>query len=207
MLVLGDSIAWGMSASRSERAWASVAARQLKDLGSPRLKLINRGIPANVISPRNPNYKLSARPSLMERCGQTCTQVDPDLVVIAEGVNDLRAGMPSAEYAADLAAIVAEVRSRCRALVLLVGVYHQVHGRGMNDPRLQPEWSRWQPPDLVTFSSAARDVAERTGCVFVDALAVLGGADATLDADGCHLNDLGHRLVGNAVFRELAVRT
>ena len=49
-------------------------------------------------------------------------------------------------------------------------------------------------------------VANRTGCLFVDALTVLRGANNTLDPDCCHLNDLGHQLVGNAVFREIVLR-
>ena len=49
-------------------------------------------------------------------------------------------------------------------------------------------------------------VANRTGCLLVDALTVLRGADNTLDPDCCHLNDLSHQLVGNAVFREIVLR-
>jgi hypothetical protein len=107
---------------------------------------------------------------------------------------------------ADLEATVAEVRRHIAALVVLVGTYHQRHGCGANDPRFYRDWSRWQPEDLPTFSVAAQGVANRTGCLFVDALTVLRGADNTLDPGCCHLNDLGHQLVGNAVFREIVLR-
>ena len=207
MLVMGDSIAWGMSASRPDRAWASVAAAQLREFGSPHLELVNRGIPASVISPRNPGYAVSARPSLIERCGSDCAQVNPDLVVIAEAVNDMRAGMPVADYAADLELAVAEVRRHTDALVVLIGIYHQRYGCGANEPRFYPDWSRWQPADLPTFNATAQQLARRTGCLFVDALGILRGADNTLDADCCHLNDVGHQLVGNAIFREVVLRT
>jgi lysophospholipase L1-like esterase len=142
----------------------------------------------------------------MERIDVDCIRLQPDLVVIAEGTNDLRAGMRSADYAADLAAITSEIRRETQGLVVLVGVYQQVHGHGANDPAAYPDWSRWQPADLSTFSRVASEVAQHTGVLFVDALEVLGGMDIVLDHDGCHLNDLGHQLIGNAVFRTVILR-
>lgn len=205
MLVLGDSIAWGMCASRPDHAWAEAAATQVRAFGSPSLELANRGIRANVISPGNPSYQHSARPSLMERYRQECLDLQPDLVIVAEGVNDMRAGMPLADYRADLEAISRDILEIIQGRLVLIGMYPQRHGQGANDPLAFPHWSRWQPGDLTAFNEAIRAVAATAGALFVDALATLARADLTLDSDGCHLNDLGHRLVGNALFRELMI--
>ena len=82
------------------------------------LQVFNRGLPAEVISPRCPGYADSAKPSLMERYQRHCIDLDPDLVVIAQSLNDMRAGMPLQEYLADLGAIVADIQAQTAALVV-----------------------------------------------------------------------------------------
>ena len=84
---------------------------------------------------------------------------------------------------------------------MLVGIYHQIFGRGANDPVALPTWTRWTPEVAVIYNQAVRQVAEQCGALFVDAQAVMGGADWTLNPDCCHPNDLGHVLIGNAVFQ------
>jgi lysophospholipase L1-like esterase len=134
MVVLGDSIAYGMCASRPENEWNQVAAGWLRRFQDVDLQVFNRGLPAEVISPRAPGYEESAKPSLIERYRRHCIELKPDLVIIAEGLNDMRSGMAIQDYMADLAQIVADIRRETGALVVLVGIYHQIFGAAHLDP-------------------------------------------------------------------------
>ena len=204
MVVLGDSIAYGMCAYRPENEWNQVVAGLLRRFQDGELEVFNRGLPAEVISPRAPGYEESAKPSLIERYRRHGIELQPDLVIIAEGLNDMRSGMAIQEYMADLAQIATDIRQETGALVVLVGIYHQIFGRGANDPVALPTWTRWTPEVAVIYNQAVRQVAEQCGALFVDAQAVMGGADWTLNPDCCHPNDLGHVLIGNAIFQAIA---
>ena len=204
MVVLGDSIAYGMCAHRPENEWHQVAAALLGRFQADAPAVFNRGLPAGVISPRCPGYEESAKPSLLERYEEHGIDLDPDLVIIAEGLNDMRSGMPLEEYIADLETIVTGIGARTDALVVLVGIYHQVYGKGANDPDVYPTWTKWNQDVATAYNLAIRLTAERLGALFVDAQAIMGGADWLLHVDSCHLNDLGHVLIGNGIFGAIA---
>lgn len=207
MVVLGDSITYGMCAYEPSNAWNQVVAALLRRFQDEPLTVFNRGLPAGVISPRCPGYRQSARPSLIERYQRHAIDLNPDLVIIAEGLNDMRAGMNVQDYMADLETIVVDIGNQTGALVVLVGVYHQVYGQGGNDPATRPIWTRWNPELLKVYNHAVRLVAQKHGALFVDALAALGDADWVLHPDAVHLNDLGHVLVGNAIFQAIAAHS
>ena len=204
MVVLGDSIAYGMCAYQPENESGQVLAGLLRRFQDAELDVRNQGLPASVISPRCPGYAESAKPSLIERYERHCITLQPDLVIIAEGLNDMRSGMPVQDYAADLETIVADIQAQTGALVALVGIYHQVHGCGVNDPIENPAWARWDGDFARVYNLAIRLIAEKRDVLFVDAQTVLGGANWVLNPDCCHLNDLGHMLVGNAIFQIIA---
>lgn len=207
MVVLGDSIAYGMCATEPRHEWPQVAADLVRDFQDEELVVLNGGLPAGVISQRCPGYGESAKPSLIERYRRHCIELQPDLVIIAEGLNDMRSGMPLGEYIADLERIVGDIRDETGALIVLVGIYHQTHGVGANDPAVYPTWSRWTHETAAAYNDAIGLVASRFGALFVDALRIMGGADWLLHIDACHLNDLGHVLLGNGVFEAVARHT
>lgn len=204
MVVLGDSIAYGTCAYHPENEWNQVTANLLRKFQDVPLTVFNRGLPASVISPRSPGYTQSAKPSLMERYPQHCITLQPDLVIIAQGLNDLRSGMSLLDYIADLETVVTDVQAQTSALIVLVGVYPQIYGKGGNSPETNPTWVKWTPDMLPVFNLAIRLLARKCGALFVDVLAALGEGDWMLHPDAVHLNDLGHVLVGNAIFQQIA---
>lgn len=204
LVVLGDSNAYGMCASKPEHEWIQVAVRWLNDFQEERLEVYNHAIPSNVISPRCPAYELTSKPSLMERYHQHCIALNPDLVVIAQCLNDMRCGMPVQDYIADLEYIVSDIQRQSGALVVLMGMYYQVFGHGFNDPEEFPWATRWTPDDLDIYNLAISLLANRLGALFVDTFAVMRSARWLLHPDAVHMNDLGHVLVGNALFQVLA---
>jgi lysophospholipase L1-like esterase len=204
MVVLGDSIAYGTCAYEPENEWNQVVAGLLRKFQDVPLTVFNRGLPATVISPRSPGYIQSAKPSLLERYPQHCVALNPNLVIIAQGLNDLRSGMSVREYIADLETIVTDIQTQTEALVVLVGVYPQIYGKGGNSPETNPTWVKWTPEMLPVFNIAIRLLAQKKAALFVDVLATLGDAEWVLHPDAVHLNDLGHVLVGNAIFQQIA---
>jgi len=206
MVVLGDSIAYGMCAAEPENEWNQVVAGLLRKFQDEELTVFNRGLPAGVISPRCPGYEESAKPSLIERYQKHCIDLKPDLVIIAEGVNDMRSGMPLQEYIADLEMIVKDIQLHTDALIVHVGVYYQRYGIGANDPTVYETWTRWSYEISKAYNLAIRLTAEKHGAVFVDAQQIMGETDWVLHVDACHLNDLGHVLIGNGIFQAIVHR-
>lgn len=204
MVVLGDSIAYGMCAYEPSNQWAQVVAALLRKFQDEPLTVFNRALPASVISPRSPGYAQSAKPSLIERYTRHCIDLQPDLVIIAQGLNDMRSGMSVADYMTDLTTIVVDIQAKTSALVVLLGPYHQVFGASGNDPATHPTWTKWDFRLMKLYNHAVQLVAQERAALFVDTQAVLGGADWVLHPDACHLNDLGHVLVGNAIFQGIA---
>jgi lysophospholipase L1-like esterase len=204
MVILGDSISYGMCASEPRLEWNQVVANLIREFQEEALTVFNRGLPAGVVSPRCPGYEESAKPSLLERYVEHCIDLEPDLVIIAEGLNDMRSGMPLRDYLEDIETVVQGIQTRTGALVILVGVYHQAFGRGANDPAAYPTWTRWTQEIAGAYNVAIELTATRLGALFVDAQRIMGGADWLLHTDSCHLNDLGHVLIGNGIFEVLA---
>ncbi len=204
MLVLGESIAYGMAACRPENGWVQVLASLLRKFQDVELQVFNRSIPGAVISPRCPAYGYSGLPSLIERYRRHCIELEPDLVILAEGLNDMRSGMAVEDFLEDLQTIATGIHRDATALLVLAGMYHQIHGRGNNDPATYPTWSKWSPSTAQKYDVAIRLVAESSGALFADVKRSMGGADWLLHSDCCHLNDLGHVVVGNAVFETIA---
>lgn len=203
VVILGESNAYGMCASAPEFEWNEVLARQLRKFQDEGPDMLNRAIPASVISPRCPGYPMSAKPSLMERYREHGLAPEPDLLIIAQGLNDMRAGMPVQDWVEDLDQIVRDIRASTPALLLLVGIYPQIYDKGFNDPATMPDFSRGNPTIAAVYNLSMRLVAEKHGALFVDTLAVLGGGEWMLHPDCCHLNDLAQVVLGNAIFRSI----
>lgn len=204
LVILGESNAYGMCASRPAFEWNQVLAELLRAFQDGELEILNRALPSAVISPRSPGYEMAARPSLIERYRQHCIELHPDLVIISQGLNDMRSGMALQDYMADLDQIVADIKTETGAIIVLLGIYHQIYGQGVNDPTVMPDFAKGSDVYAWIFNQAMRLLAIKRKTLFVDALAVLGGADWLLHPDCCHLNDLGHLMIGQAIFHELA---
>lgn len=199
LVTLGESITAGGWSSRPERCWASRLAAMISEVQSRPVELFNAGIGANVISTRSPAYAYSGKPAATERLQKHVIDRTPDLLVVSYGINDARGGTPLELFGEELEAIVARVRAHIAPLIVLVGPYH-----GTRFDLGGARWSHASPATYRAFNDLVRSVAARTGCLFVDALAALGGADWLVHFDGVHLNDVGHFVVAAEIFEVLA---
>jgi lysophospholipase L1-like esterase len=204
MVILGDSNAYGMCAKKTENEWPQILAYWLRKFQKVDIQVFNRAIPSNMISPRCPGFEQSCKPSLLERYRADCIDLKPDLVIIAQCLNDMRTGMPIQDYIEDLGKIVADIQKEAHSLVVLTGMLHQVYGCGYNDPDEFPWATRWDSNTSKLYNQAISFLAADKGALFVDSLAVMNEADWLLNPDCVHLNDLGHVLIGNAVFQVIA---
>jgi lysophospholipase L1-like esterase len=195
MVVIGDSIAYGMCSFERESEWAQVTARLLRKFHNERLLLFNRGIPANVLSPRCPGYEESVKPSLIERYKTHCIDLAPDLVIIAEGTNDVRSGMNCSDYIEDMETVITDIQQKTEAAIVLLGVYYFKYGEGANDPKAFPTWSRWSYENVEEYNSALKQLSKQRDLIFVDSFSAMGRTDWLLNStDYVHLNDLGHTI-------------
>ena len=197
--VLGESTVegGGWVPARADR-YADVLVSLINRVQAEPVEYLNCGIGASVISPKSPGYEASRKPSAMERYRTDVIATKPDLVVIAYGLNDMRAGMDVGAFIGELETIVRDVQSSCGALVVLVNVYHMT-GFGW-----YPPFDRGSVEATAAYNDAIRRLGERTGCLYADVHAAEARADGVVHQDGVHANKVGNLLIANRIFEALA---
>ena len=206
LITLGESTTAGGWSSCRERCWASQLARLINEFQRVPVQFVNMGIGANVISTKSPSYERSGKPAANERLDEHVLShtangnpLLPDLLVISYGLNDARGGTPIDLFCGEMKDIVRRVREKVQPLIVLMGPYY------MTDFKLGG--ADWAHADLNVFrayNEATQQLAEETDCLFVDLLGSYREADWLVHHDGCHANDLGHRIVANKIFEVLA---
>lgn len=206
LLTLGESTTAGGWTSCRERSWPHLLASMISTYQRVPVQLLNMGIGANVISSRSPAYPHSGKPAATERLDTHVlghrangALLLPDLLVISYGLNDARGGTPLDLFCTEMKDIVGRVRARIQPLIVLLGPYF------MTDFSLGgPVWSHGSLKIFHAFNDAIRAVAAECDCLFVDLLPAYGEAEWLVHGDGCHANDLGHRVVANKILEVLA---
>jgi lysophospholipase L1-like esterase len=206
LLTLGASTTAGGWSSCRDRCWASLLPGMINELQRHPVQLTNMGVGANVISTKSRGYAYSGKPAASERLDKHVLEntangapIVPDLLIIAYGLNDARGGTPVYLFSDEMKNIIRRVRKRIQPLIVLLGPYY------MSDFTIGGK--EWSHADLETFhryNDATSRVAETCDCLFVDLLESYHSADWLVHHDGCHANDLGHRLVANKIFEVLA---
>jgi lysophospholipase L1-like esterase len=166
VLAFGDSLTRGVGA-RPEESYPSVLA----DLTG--LRVVNAGVPGEKTAGGR------------KRLPRVLAAVEPDLMLLLEGGNDILRSVRRDATRDNLAAMV-EMAVEAGVAVVLIGV-----------------------PDRLVFADSAafyRDVAEQYGLVFdEDSLAGLL-RDQDLKSDAIHLNAEGYRRLAEAIHELLEVR-
>ncbi len=201
VVVMGESTVegGGWLAAKEER-YADVLVRLITEAQGEPVEYFNKGIGSNVISPKSPGYKKSRKPSALERYKTDVIAHRPDLLVLAYGLNDMRAGMEVKTFISELETIVRDVKAACDPVIVLVGVYYM--------PRYDwyPPFDRGGAPATAVYNRAIRDLARRTGCLYADAYRAEGRADWVVHQDSVHANKIGNLLIANEIFQVLATR-
>ncbi|BAO43199.1 GDSL-type esterase/lipase family protein [Thiolapillus brandeum] len=161
ILAFGDSLTWGTGTDR-EHAWPAVLARLS---GHP---VINAGVPGEISA-----QGLQRLPGLLEAH-------HPALVILLHGGNDLLRKLPEKDIAANLRAMIAQIREK-HAQVMLIAV-----------PRPSLLLS-----DADFYSGVAR---EENIPILEDSLADLLGSSANR-SDTVHLNRFGYGLLARQLYQ------
>jgi len=146
MVVLGESTVegGGWLAEPAER-WPDLLWHQLEQAQEQSINYYNAGLGASVISPQSPGYEASIKPSAAERLDGQVIANKPDLLVIAYGLNDMRAGMPVAAFIEELRKIIIRIRKLLHPLIVLANVYHmsayQYYPPSVQTPQYPPQRS------------------------------------------------------------------
>jgi lysophospholipase L1-like esterase len=200
-VAFGDSITAGGTATSPGLTWVSLLGDLINGSQSQPVQMINNGIGATVISSRSAAYASTEKPSALERYRDHIVEYQPDLVVIAYGVNDARAGTPLKQFLEDERQIVLAVKKQTSALVLIVGMYFET----AFDRKEYAPFDKANVSTFLQFNLGLQQLARETDCLFADVFQAQGMAPWTMDpVDGVHPNNLGHRLIANRIFEVLA---
>ena len=199
LVVLGEStVEGGPWLHSDEPRWADALASLLGLCQRAEIDYRNEGIGASVISPRSPGYEHSRKPSATERYRERVIAAAPDLFVMAYGLNDMRAGMPVASFAADMRAIVQDVQTTCHPVTVLTTVYH------MTQFGWYPPFDKGGRELTLAYNRAIAQVAEETGALLADVWGAEGEADWLIHQDGVHANAVGNIVIAHRVFEVIA---
>jgi lysophospholipase L1-like esterase len=219
LVVMGESNAYGMCASSARHEWVQVLADHIRESQDEPLRVFNNAIPANVISPDAPGYAsgdiYGTAPSAIERFEEDMIAYSPDLAVYAYGLNDSRCGHNLQSFINAYQTIITRTRQALPGtLLVLVGPYWNIqYDQDLWEARYKTRWQAVyglfdRPGDglVLAYNQAIAELARTSGALFVDVYSLLEGSPWLMNADACHFNDLGQRLIGMAIFSMLAAR-
>ncbi len=199
LVILGESTVEGGPWLRSkDDRYSDVLVRLINQVQAKPIEYINKGISNNSISPRSPGYGQSAKPSALERYKQDVIEHNPDLFILAYGLNDMRAAMPLASFREDMATIIADVKKACNPVTVLTTVYY------MTGYRSWPPINKGSVELTLRYNDCIRGLAAEFDCILADLWSAEAGADWLIHYDGVHANKVGNLLLGHKVFEVIA---
>lgn len=199
LVVLGEStVQGGPWLDRMEQRYPDILARLLQSCLREKVRYHNAGVGASVISPASPGYEASAKPSAAERLDSDVIAKRPDILVVAYGLNDMRAGMPPEGFGGELRELIRRVRARCDPLIVLANVYH------MTAWRSYPPFDKGNREATLAYNAEIRAVADAESCLYADVWRAQAERDWMIHQDGVHANVLGNIVIANEIFKVIA---
>ena len=195
LVVLGEStVEGGGWLSGPQERWADLLWKLLECAQETRISYYNAGLGASVISPRSPGYEASRKPSASERLDDEVISRHPDLVVIAYGLNDMRAGMSAADFAREMETIIDRMQRSTEQLLVIANVYH------MSSYRHYPPFDKGSVAATIEYNTMLEELAEKRGCAYADVWDAQGERNWVVHQDTVHANKVGNMLIAHKVF-------
>lgn len=199
MVILGEStVEGGPWLVSSTQRYADIVAGLIGLCQGAPIEYYNKGIGANAISTRSPGYADSRKPSAMERYKDDVIAKKPDLFLLCYGLNDMRAGMPIADFREDMATIIRDVKAACDPVIVLTTVYY------MTGWKSYPPYDKGSIEVTQQYNECIRGLAAEFDCIVADVWSAEGGADWVIDPDGVHANRVGNLLIAHRIFEAIA---
>jgi len=198
----GDSITLGAKATKASYTWLGIVEEQLRYVMKAPFRIINKGVGDNTISTRTTNYEESSRPSALERVGSDVIALEPQLVFVCFGLNDMRFGTPVEIFEEDLEKVIVLIKTQLPITeIILTNVFHMTG------------WHRYNPRDkgsvelTASYNEAIAAIGDRHGLPVSDVSSAMDFNDYLIHEDGVHGTNLGHRIIGNRIFETLVQKT
>ena len=200
LVILGESTVEGgpWLPNPGHDRYADVLVRLINACQEKPLEYFNKGIGANAISPRSPGYAQSVKPSAIERYKKDVIDNNPDLFILAYGLNDMRADMPIKDFREDMATIIRDVRRACKPVTVLTTVYY------MTGYKSWPPYNRGSVDLTLRYNECIRSLAEEFDCIVAEVWKAEGYADWLIHNDGVHANLVGNLVIANRIFEAIA---
>lgn len=202
VVAFGDSVTFGLSASSPERCWASLTAQMLEKWKGGPIELINKGVSASILCRETPAYEFAANPCGLERLEGDVISQEPDLVLIAYGLNDSRGGTSPLVFRRDYQKMIDQIRAKLNPAIVCLNLYY-MHREFYKDCE---HWDKSDYQLTEEYNLVIRQLAEQNGLWYADVYAAQQGVDWLVCPDHCHPNDLGHQLIANRVFETIVRR-
>ncbi len=200
LVVLGEStVEGGGWLTGPEERWADLLWKLLETAQEEKIEYFNAGVGASVISPKSPGYEASIKPSAAEHLDEDVIDHNPDLVVIAYGLNDMRGGMTVPDFRVELVEVIERVQKATNARIVIANVYYQ------------SAFCYYQPFDKGSIAKTKEynqmllEVAEEKGCLYSDIYSAEGEKDHLIHADSVHANKVGNMIIANKVFETIVL--
>ena len=195
LVVLGEStVEGGGWLLGPEERWADILWKLLENAQEESVLYYNAGVGASVISPISPGYEASIKPSATERLQEEVISHNPDLVVIAYGLNDMRVGMSVSAFKTEMEEIIHRIRQSIQALIVIVNVYH------MSAYEYYPPFDKGSVDKTKKFNQMLKKLAAERKCVYADVWSAEGQQDSVIHQDTVHANKVGNMLIAHKVF-------
>jgi lysophospholipase L1-like esterase len=198
LVVLGESTVEGGGWLRSPtERWADILWKLLEYAQETEITYHNAGVGASVISPNSPGYDASIKPSAAERLDKEVISFNPDLVVIAYGLNDMRAGMAIAEFKIEMIDIINRIRTAIQPLIVIANVYH------MSAYNYYPPFDKGSVAKTKEYNNMLKELAVEKSCIYADLWSAEGQKDWLIHQDTVHANKIGNMLIAHKVFESI----
>jgi lysophospholipase L1-like esterase len=200
LVVLGEStVEGGGWLSGPEERFADLLAKQLEHAQEVPLTYHNAGVGASVISPDSPGYEASVKPSAAERLDEDVIAHNPDLLVIAYGLNDMRGGMTVEHFRTELVAILDRIEAKITPQIVLVNVYYQTAYH------FYPPFDKGGIAQTEAYNQMLRDLAAERGYLYSDIYGAQAMTDHIIHADAVHANKVGNMILANKIFETIVL--
>ncbi|MCL2884003.1 MAG: SGNH/GDSL hydrolase family protein [Oscillospiraceae bacterium] len=192
IVVEGDSISVGLNATAGPLGWVRQFQTLLDAAQGGSSTLINNAISGTRMASDLVNNGVTyTAPG--KRIQGDVLKNDPDLLIIAYGINDLNNGETLDNFVAAYRDYLTAVRAGTRPEmdIVLVGISYM--------------WNDQRGDQIKQWNEQIRQLANDFGAVYQDVYGSLSGAEWML-SDGVHPTDLGHRVMAARVFASLQRR-
>jgi len=199
LVILGEShVAGSRWLHQREDRYADVLVWLINTCQKEPIEYYNKGISGNAISPRSPGYAASAKPSALERYHKAVIDLQPDLFILAYGLNDMRADMPLNDFRADMATIIGDVQKACSPVTVLTTIYY------MTGWKSYPPYDKGSVELTRRYNDCIRGLAAEFDGILADVWQAERQADWLIHYDGVHANKVGQLVIAHRIFESIA---